>query len=97
MNRTPGIAPAWANEETLLTIDDELPAWCRDFGGDGERFAVHLQTSDQLEHDGFHAEPDRIEVDAPSTPALTPTEAVRLADALLDAAEAAGVEPHTTR
>lgn len=36
--------------------------------------------------DGFHAEPDRIEVDAPTTPALTPAEALRLAAALTVAA-----------
>lgn len=94
--RTPGVEPHWATEETMFLIEDELPSWSRDFSDDDERFHVQLQTEDRMTVNGFHAEPDRIEVDAPTTPALTPAEAVRLADALYAAANASTGETPTS-
>lgn len=94
--RTPGAEPHWATEETMFLIEDELPIWSRDFSDDDERFFVQLQTEDRMTVDGFHAEPDRIEVDAPSTPALTPAEAMRLARDIIAAANASTGETPTS-
>lgn len=100
-NRTPGVAPEWANEETLFLIEDELPIWSRDFAADSERFGVLLATEDRMTGDGFDAMPTEVTIDLPATGSgpgpsgsVTPAEAVRLADALYAAARAAG-EPHT--
>ena len=96
--RTPGVAPEWANDETMFLIEDELPIWSRDFSHEPDRFGVSLSTEDRMAGDGFHAEPTEVVIDLPRvgsvfpSGALTPAEAVRLADALYAAAKAAGAE-----